>query len=193
MRKFALILALIMPTAFAVIYQHTNADGNLSFSDKPQPGSTITNLPKSDSFSTTKLPVEKQSQQHPVKTKASQRQTYTVFKFQHLQNRQTFQNQRQIPIMIALKPALQEGDIIEIWVDGKVYASSSTTKFVLENLDRGTHSIQARLVNADGQQLTSTPIVTIYIKYHSILLPAQSVQPINRPVQPILQPIQPVK
>lgn len=184
-----LILVFSCLIANATIYQYTDKHGNLSFSDTPSTNANITTLPKIDSYQT---PKNKSTITDPKNnaTATSRTKNHVVFDIQNLKNQQTFQNLRIIPVRIALEPILQKGDSVELWVDGKIYASGSVTDFILENLPRGTHTVQAKLLNNHGRIVKSTPLLTLYIKYHSILLPAKSTAVGNLPAQPVNPTIQ---
>jgi hypothetical protein len=82
----------------------------------------------------------------------------------------TFQrnSDEDIPVGISVSPALQKGHRLEILLDGKI--ANGLASVQAANLERGSHQILARVVDAAGKTLTSSS-VTFYIQQPSVLIP----------------------
>ena len=67
------------------------------------------------------------------------------------------------------EPELAPGNTIQFVVDGKSFggASRNTVK-TLSNVDRGTHTLSARVVNETGKTLATTPAMTFHLFRASI-------------------------
>ncbi|MGD9661322.1 MAG: hypothetical protein AB7U63_08610 [Porticoccaceae bacterium] len=77
--------------------------------------------------------------------------------------------QLDVVIQTKAQPTLQEGHLIRILFNDEPVASpSSTSSIVIGNLIRGSHQIQAQVVDAEGKVLISSKTVTIHVKRASI-------------------------
>lgn len=73
------------------------------------------------------------------------------------------ENSGNVTISVDVGPSLQSGDRIEILVDGSVAVSGNDTALNLTNVDRGTHSVVARVIGADGTIQATSPISTFHM------------------------------
>ena len=96
------------------------------------------------------------------------------------------ENSGKVEINVATEPPLQSqaGHKILVKIDGKAIGDPSTAQhYVLDNIDRGTHSLQASVLDASGNTLMESSTVTFHLKRISILLknnknPAQPANPL---------------
>ena len=152
MSKFFLILLITLSfSAHAAIYEQIQ-NGVKVFSDSPENGGTEVKLPKESGF----------QEWHPNKRPEPPEPP------EHIHEQETFHNERRIPVNVAVSPELQPGDMIRLLVDGKVYHEQEGNHFVLDNLSRGDHTLQAVVIGTDGSTL-STGKLLIHVKYHSQL------------------------
>jgi hypothetical protein len=93
---------------------------------------------------------------------------------------QTFQNSTQeLPVTVSVTPSLEEGDQIQIYADGNPAGQpSSSTTITIPWLPRGSHTLQARVIQPAGKGAESETI-TIYQQRTTPLLPPpnQSAKP----------------
>ena len=171
-----LISNLISSVAHAAIYRSIDTKGNVIYSDQPLFDSQIVHLPPVDSY---------QNQVNAFQITSSgasppQEQTvYKILKIANILDQQTFYNQPQIPVKIIVDPPLQKDDKIQIVLDGKVYGvTNSQNELSLDNIARGTHHLQAILIQSNGKILLSTAVITIYVHRTSV----------NPPAAPLLLP-----
>jgi hypothetical protein len=84
---------------------------------------------------------------------------------------QTFHDDAEsITVSVSVKPALQANDKIVILVDGQPNGDpTNATSFSLPTLERGSHTLQAEIVSADGGT-TDSDEITIFQQKHSVLL-----------------------
>lgn len=80
-------------------------------------------------------------------------------------------NAGNVTVQIALTPALQGNHTLELVVDGRVLKrQKSAGPVLLENLDRGTHQFQARVVEDEsGETLQTSNSVTATLQRISII------------------------
>jgi hypothetical protein len=174
-----LSLGVFSSCAFAEIYRSTDADGTVIYSDQPHPKSEAVSLPS----------VNIATQSNAQNTNATTDSTnntkkkipYTQFKITSPTDQDTFQNATEIPVTISITPALQEGDKIQFYLDGKAVsepiASTSYSipkiKGAEEIIERGSHSISAELLNEQGEVIKTTPSVTIHAHYVTLFSPSR--------------------
>ena len=73
---------------------------------------------------------------------------------------------------LALTPALISGHLIHVYLDGaKLDADMTTTQFSLTGLNRGTHSFQAKIVDAEGRPQIATKSINFHLQKASVQNP----------------------
>jgi hypothetical protein len=82
---------------------------------------------------------------------------------------QTFENAREeLPVTVTTTPALENGDMIQIYLDGQpVGDPRSSTTITIPRLERGTHTLQAVVIQSRGMGATSN-LITIHQKRNSL-------------------------
>jgi hypothetical protein len=95
--------------------------------------------------------------------------SYTRFSITSPTNGQTLEyDVSAVDVTLALEPALHEGHQIQFILDGKPYDAPGTMLFTrFGNLSRGTHSVEARVLDAKGKRIKYTHIVKFTIQLHS--------------------------
>lgn len=162
----AIGVLLALPAA-AEIYKWTDANGHVVFSDQPHPGAQ--KLPEKEvpTFGAPKLP----AQPAPRKPEKAAFQGYDTIAIVQPKNNSAFWDTAgEVTVETVLKPALRAGDKLVLNLDGKVAAKSTGgTTFQLSNVDRGTHTLELNVKDADGNALGSSAPVTFTIHRASIL------------------------
>ncbi|MCD6048075.1 MAG: uncharacterized protein K0S08_1722 [Gammaproteobacteria bacterium] len=199
------------------IYESTSPDGTLSFSDIPTANSSIYSLRGSNvsSFDSTSDNLNNTTTTSPTSLEPTQvanqaantnpalasantttSNTYSSIEVTSPSDQQTFQNQNPIPVSIVVQPPLQNGDKVQLLLDGAPYGppQASTQLSINGDIPRGTHQVQARIIAANGQSQNVSPAVTFFKQQASILLhntspPMQPVSPTMQPVSPAMQPL----
>ena len=83
-------------------------------------------------------------------------------------------NQGTVRVSVRLDPSLmdQQGHKIQFYLDGTTYGISvAGSNLVIKNLDRGSHALGARVLNASGKSLFSADPVTFFIRRESVNFP----------------------
>ena len=153
-------------SAGAVVYKTTEPDGTVTFSDRPREGAEELDV---DPVQTVDTPAPSAT----VETvKPSEHPGYTVFEVTSPKAGETFRdNGGLVSIQLTLVPRLFRDHTISIFMDGKELGSGRSTSITLQNVDRGSHSVNANVVGKDGQQVTSTPTVTFHLHKTSVSTP----------------------
>lgn len=184
MKKWTLLLLLLASNiVFAqTIYQWTDAKGNTVYSDKPHQGAQEVTVPDLPSYQAPK-PAAKPATQQAQKTTPPQ----TIYKTLTIDSPKAeatvWSNPGIIPVSVSIEPALAENDKLIITVDGKTQLETSTNSGLeLTGIDRGTHSIQAKIIDPDGKVAKTSQAVTVYLHKASVnqMSPPKVIkQPVN--------------
>jgi uncharacterized protein DUF4124 len=133
------------------VYKTVDEEGNTIFTDKPSESATEIKI---DELQTIDNP-------NPAKYKASSKQSdKKKFKYNSLtvtnpeSGAGIRSNNGNVTISVSLEPSLRGGDKILITMDGKQVGTGSSVS--IQNVDRGTHSINASVVDGNGKTLIST-------------------------------------
>lgn len=153
-----IVLLFISITSLAQIYMKTDKNGNVTYSDMPMPDAQTINIevsPPENGAKPTLQPLEKTAA-------ITSKKPYTTFRIVSPQNNESIQNQPSLKVEIKLEPALQQGDKIQIYVDGKKTGLlSDTTSIDAGLIDRGTHELYAELVDAQERNFMQSNVITI--------------------------------
>lgn len=192
MRALVLISVLISPVLAGTlaladsIYQSVGPDGSIIFSDSPSEGAKEIKLkpitiydPKEASGANKKT--------DPVATDPDPDEgtNYKAFTISSPADDATLQvgDAGNTTIQTKIEPALRvkNGHRLSALVDGgQLDYATSASSIGLRNLDRGTHSVRAVIVNERGDivQLSSNS-VTIHVKRASVFAPSNPRNPAN--------------
>lgn len=172
-----LLLAACAGASAAEVYRWTDEDGTVHYSDRPLPDTepeVVDPLPLVD-LGAPVVP----SDDTAVAGEAGENEGKTPvagpdyeLAFANLEDEATVWNDaRRLPVEMRLQPPLA-GDLghrLRLTMDGEVRAGPATdTYFVIDGVDRGTHTLQGEVVNAAGEVLATTPRITIHHKQHSV-------------------------
>lgn len=85
-----------------------------------------------------------------------------------------------VQVTLGIEPELREDHRVRLLVDGRVSQTAMhTDTFMLNNLDRGEHVLQAELLDASGAVRHRTSPVTLYVQRASVNLPQNPNNPAN--------------
>lgn len=170
-----LCLALLLPwlNASAEIHSYVNANGERVFTDRPPAAaSTTTVQPQSVN--------RMQAGQRLIKLKPPAdslpaAETPATPRYTRLQLLQpaadaTLRNTgRSIELQVSSTPALLPGHSYQLWLDGAPFGSaSSRPAWTVNEVDRGTHSLQVHLLDAQGRSLLQTDSVQVHVHQTSL-------------------------
>ena len=193
--RFALFLliGLFCVSTQAAVYKKELPDGTVTYTDQPEPGAKAIVLPEIQTIQPPPKSVIIETTSPPKHKTPDSVSGYTMLKITSPSDNETLrENAGQIEINLAMEPSLQTqaGHKILVTMDGKPIADPGTSlQYVIDNIDRGTHNLQASVVDTAGNTLIRSATTTIYVKRHSILFksfpapPAKPAPPAN-PVSP---------
>lgn len=187
----SLLSVSLSPKALAQsIYRTTDPHGNVIFTDNPQHGGTAvklspvtvvpvnvpTHMLTDTNNTTTATPLAKNIA-GPAKPRSRPGQPFMPY--------DTFtidapENDHALPVgaagnlqvQLGIQPALRDDHHVRLVMDGQVSQTAMhATTFMLSNLDRGSHQLQAELLDASGTVRHRTPARVIHVQRASINLP----------------------
>jgi hypothetical protein len=172
MKYLILLLLSVSLVCGAAVYMQTDANGNVSYSDSPSPNAKMVDVPTPSTIQTStpqkKTHASSEGEDAPA-LGPTPHQAYTDFTIRSPEDQQTFQNQREIPVEVSATPHLQKNDSIQLYVDGKKYREPWFTQHMeIYQVDRGTHTISAELLDGTKVALKTSNTVTIYIHYAAL-------------------------
>ena len=166
MKYFVIGLLWLFPIiSIAAVYSHEK-NGQVTYSDTPLTNNdTEINVP---AINTSPLLETGQTNPAPEK-KQIENIPYTAFSITSPANGATIQNQPVITLTVKVEPKLQEGDTIQIYLDGNpIGPPSDSTSFSLNHIDRGQHQMYAVLLNNEKTMVKKTESITIYVHYGKV-------------------------
>jgi len=173
----ALIFAtvLLAASAFATTYRWVDKDGVVHFSDRPAPGAEVIDVQSAQTFpaetsgatSTSADDADDENAQKP-------QQVYVKLDLWKPEDGETLRNTaNQIEVRLRLEPDLQPGHSIWIYLDGKRVDGlpSSGETFTVNNVWRGSHTLNAIVADHGGKPLMRSQTVTFFMQQTSVLAP----------------------
>ena len=160
------------------VYKVIQPDGTVEFTDEPKPGEEAT-----------QIEVEPLNTTPPLATPGEQAAAapaqagYTSVRITSPDDNAAIRdNAGTVNVDVALDPALRSGDTIDILLDGQVVGGGSKTAITLNNMDRGSHRVQAVVKNGSGEVVARSNTVTFSLQRRSaILQPAPPKTPPPKP------------
>jgi len=162
--------------SLAAIYKQVLPDGSIVFSDQKEVGATEIDVPPTQGYHA--KPLHPGTQTDRVKRPQQSDKPYSKFRITAPEDDATIRkNAGNIEVNIELQPGLNQkaGHHIALTLDDRLIRSpSASTHILLKNLDRGTHKLQALVVDAQNNTLMRSPAITFHLfRFSHLLKPAQ--------------------
>ena len=171
MKRLLVLLVLLACTVQAEIYKSQNEKGEWVYSDKPSPEAERMKLPPLSTY--TPAPIKQPSVSDTDREQPDY--TYKSMVFVAPVNDATVRdNQGIVSASVKLDPSLmgQQGHKIQFYLDGSPHGTPvAGSNLMIKNLDRGTHALGARVLNASGESLFSADPVTFFLHRQSVNFP----------------------
>ncbi len=145
------------------LYKWVDAQGNVHYSDKPQPGATKIHLPNAQTFVAPVVAAPVGGHEGGNLQPQQQVPGYSTFQIASPTADETLNNVQSVTVTVDLEPGLRDGDKITITLDGQSQGPGAVLSATFDEVDRGEHSASATLLEANGQTI-SAPAVTFYIQ-----------------------------
>jgi hypothetical protein len=157
-------LFMAMPLSARDVYKYISDDGEVIYSERYHPDAE--RIKVTDPKKGSNLPLTEQSEEE----RAAAAGEYATFSIVQPDDNETIRNDEgTVQVGISLSPGLAEGHVIHLYVDGtKLDSDIKQTQLVLQQLSRGTHSLQAKIVNAEGESLKDSNSITFHLRQAAV-------------------------
>ena len=173
MRKVIVLCMLIMfaQPVLAKLYKCEDAEGNIVYTDELCVDGKEIKLPPLHTYTPAVVPPSFPTQQNGNK----ESDTYeSVSIIEPKNDKEIYDNTGTVTVGIKLVPELKtlKGHEFSIALDGKQLKTKGVTNQIkLQNLDRGSHSVQVFVVDAANTILLSSNTITFHLKRESLISP----------------------
>lgn len=175
--RFALLLLGASSLAAATeVWRWVDQDGVVHFSDKQVPGATRVQLQPitpAKSGSTAVPSYAPSPRAEPAKPKPAS--TYSSCDVIEPANDTAFDAPQFVQLTVQALPALRPGDRVAVTLDGAPVAdwNPGSLTHVLQQPERGTHSIAIRITSAQGQAMCASKTSTFHVRQPSVMRPGR--------------------
>ena len=166
MNKLILVILLMLITwvTYAQVYKWIDSQGVTHFSDRPHDGAEKLKLPDAQTYSP---PTPNQDILTDLEEKSEvKKRKYTKLAIAQPLDQATIRNnQGDVVVSVRLEPGLSPNDKVQLIYDGSpLGAPQPDLIFELHGLYRGSHTIKAQIVNANGDVILTSEPITIYMQ-----------------------------
>jgi len=184
MHKLLIIVFGFLPLVVsAEIYKWVDDMGVTHYGDQAHQGAKKIELPKTQPL------YPSRSKQPSLGNNAGKRNlkdggnNYNSFSIAQPENNQTFRDHTgTVNVTFFLDPGLRTGHKIRVLLDGQPLKDMLTsTRFALQGIDRGTHSVRAEIVDENGAKVISASSVSFHMR-------KQLLQGVEEPNDKTLEP-----
>ncbi len=177
-------LVLASPT----IYRVVGPDGQISYTDTPpdQGQVEVVELPEANVQRAFEVP-------QGVGAEGAADRTYLRVEISSpTQDATILPDQFSVLVQLELEPGLHAGHQIQFFLDGAPQGSPATeTMITLGDFERGTHSVQAQILDEEGVMVAQSNPVAFHVRRHSAKHPSVNPRPPASPRPPAATPANP--
>ncbi len=168
---FGIMLSLIGLDSLAEVYKLVDEDGNITYTDQPASTAdtgTLEKLFPLNQIPTLLVPTDNRALAEIADGETEFFAGYNSALIVSPENDSIIpHSQISIVIQLSLSPQLQAGHRVQFWFDGAPQGQPvAATGYQIDNIERGSHSLSARVFDAQGQLLISTASVEVHVKRH---------------------------
>ena len=181
MYKWLISMSLLCAVANAQsAYTWVDENGVTHFSDQPGPGATVVDLPSAQGFA---VPLPATPAPSETVEEADPADAYTAFNILQPGQQETLWNVGgNVDVALQLTPELQSGHRLGVYLDGALQnTGGGAQQFQLTDVVRGQHTLQAVVLNTDGDEVLRSLPVSFMVQQTSIQNPNNPNSPANRP------------
>ena len=158
-------------TVGAEIYKYVDDDGNTVYSDEAVPGAETINPASLNTY--TPDPASTRLTREEASGEAEPSSAYESVTITEPDNDSAFWNAAgTVPVNVRVQPGLAGGHRLELLLDGEPVSEPGTaTRFSLQEVFRGTHTLTARVVDGEGNTVIASAPTTFTLHKPSLLNP----------------------
>ncbi|MFV8818765.1 DUF4124 domain-containing protein [Haliea sp. E17] len=172
------VFALLLPLALAAletqaqsqVYKTTDKDGNVVFTDQPPADDSISE--KVDIPPVNTAPATAITSRPPPAARTVQGEAILpTVKITAPENETTIpMGGGEFGVFASVSPPLDSGQSLQLRIDGKPWGDPQTGgAWQLSNVFRGAHDLTVELIDSDGEVLSTSPGVRVYVMRPSVL------------------------
>ncbi|HDZ56849.1 MAG TPA: DUF4124 domain-containing protein [Pseudomonas xinjiangensis] len=176
------LLALASSPLWGQVYTWKDAQGNRVYSDQPHPDAESVELEPVNTIEPPP-PSVMRAQRESEASDAGQAQSQDIYQRLAItapDNDQAIRaNDGNVTLTVAVEPALGRNHLLRAEIDGEASSSAvpgsgqNVVKLTLGNIDRGTHSVSAVVVNAQGDTVQRSSPIKLHVQRTSLNQPAR--------------------
>jgi hypothetical protein len=157
------------------VYKWVDEDGVVHYSDQPHENAEKVELKAPQTYS---APPVRSAPPSPRQT-AQSGPIYQSCAISEPANEQMFMNTSTVTAGASVQPPLRPGDQLVVTLDGQRIPGIPPMGggFTISPVDRGSHELQAVVLDSRGQTVCQSPSVTFHIHQPSLQAPIPSVRP----------------
>ncbi len=162
---FIIIGVLAASTALAQAYRWVDNEGVVHYSDRPEPGAEEVVLPRSNTTTIRRYAQPSSTDQAPP--------TQTTFSYNTLEiaapgAEETLWNiEGVLNVSLSMSPALRAGHQVRVYFDGSLREVSGAS-FQIEEVHRGSHNIQAEIIDETGKLMIRSKAIQFYVQQNAV-------------------------
>src|SRR5579872_5911503 len=172
---FTLMLLATTGALAATVYKWTDENGVVHYSDQPHENAEKVQLKAPQTYSAPKTPALPANRAGQVKPPPPPAPAYRSCEISEPVNDQMYMNTTTVTAAVLLQPAPRPGDQLAVTLDGQRVPGVPMEggPFTISPVDRGTHSIQAAVLDSQGQPVCQSHSVTFHVHQPSLLAPVR--------------------
>ncbi|NNF97359.1 MAG: DUF4124 domain-containing protein, partial [Halobacteria archaeon] len=149
------------------VYKRVNPDGSVEYSDQPIQGAEVMKVPKGSTFTMPETPT---STAAPAETTPEETSvTYDSLLITRPTNDEAIRsNEGKVTALARVNPELALGHRFRWSMDGEIIQDVNSPELRLNNIDRGSHTLQAEIVDTDGKVIISSETITFHLMRYRI-------------------------
>ncbi len=165
MKSITLALLLLSSAmSNAAVYEQTNNQNSIMYSDTPHGDSKPINPSEGSSLISAPLPQLNSTITKIENKNKPANQLYKTFAIISPKDQASTQGQADIPVRIKIEPELRKGDMIQILVDGKSFGSAAANlNPALNGVERGARQLSAVVIDANQQIIQQSNTLTLNV------------------------------
>ena len=152
---------LVSVTAVAEVYRSVDAEGNVTYSDKPHDGAKKVEVNEPTIIPSTRNQIRLNAGETTKKASP-----YTTVEIVTPANEETLRNVQSVSVSGLLVPGLQTsfGHRAQLLFDGSpIREPGSSLRATLNEVDRGTHTLQLIVIDTAGTTIARSPVSTFFL------------------------------
>jgi len=152
------------------VYTYVDANGNRVFTDQPGKGAKRVPMPERSNSTAPATVAPPRTSKVPVPSKAPAMRYQMLRILGPLPDTAVREEDGSLIVTLTSEPALQPNHRYRLLLDGEVaQAPGRSPVFALSNVDRGTHSLAAEIIDQDDHVIERTPAQPVHLQRISLI------------------------